>query len=917
MFFTHKARFLSIFIILAMLFSFTNISPAGASSSPKTAMVRTQLQDSSAVPMLTAALVSQTFDYTGGVQTWTVPAGVTQVTLDVFGAKAGDESAIGGNGGRATVAIAVTPGETLTIVVGGMSQSPFLGGSPNGGFNGGGNGGAPFDLPAAYSGSGGGGASDVRIGGTDLAHRVIVAGGGGGAAAVFGPDGPSYGGAGGGLNGSTGNTAYIPYAANGGAGGNQTGSTGSGQAGVGSNAAPSTSTIFNGVGAGGGGGGYYGGAAGSPGTGGGGGSGFGPAGTLFATGVNGGNGKVTISFAINCAAGSYDNGTTCVNADPGYYVASTGATSQTPCEIGFYQPNSGSTSCIPADPGKYAPTTGMIVATNCALGSYQPNAGSSSCILASPGYFVDTISAVAQTLCPVGYTSLAGAVFCEPIDNLSPTASPSQSPAANIAGWNNSDVTVTWNWSDNVGGSGIYYTNCASSNTSSGEGSSILLSATCKDLAGNTGTASFNVNIDKTNPTINANATKADNTPYLAGTWTNQSVTVTYVCNDNGGSGIAAGACPADAVFSSDGITALVGGTTTDNAGNGASTSFGPINIDKTGLVTSAGGPYAGSEGTSIVLNNASAVKTLNPVPVTVTWSVDSALCTFSNVNALKPSLTCKDNGSFTAKLTATDGLNTVSSNAAVTVSNVTPTLSAIAITNALAPINTSINASAIFTDPGSMDTHTASWNWDDGSPSSAGTIVENNGSGTASASHKYTLPGVYVPKLTVTDKDGAVSSQAIYEFLVIYDPSAGFVTGGSTIKVLGAYLANPTATYSGKLGFNSKYKKDGSLESETEFELTGIKFHFHSNNAAWLIVNGYKAEYQGTGTVEGSNHLYGFTVTVIDGQAIGGGGTDKIRLSIWDITNGNTFVYDTQPGSPVTADPSNPIVNGNLMIHK
>jgi hypothetical protein len=365
-------------------------------------------------------------------------------------------------------------------------------------------------------------------------------------------------------------------------------------------------------------------------------------------------------------------------------------------------------------------------------------------------------------------------------------------------------------------------------------------------------------------------------------------------------------------------VTASVNGTATDNAGNSASTSFGPIKIDKTAPVTSAGGAYTGFKGAAIVLNNASAVDALNPGSVTVTWSINSALCSFSNVNAVNPTLTCSDSGSFTATLTASDGLNpAVSSNAIVTVNNIAPTLGAIAITNPLAPVNTAVNASATFTDPGSLDTHTASWNWDDGSPISAGTIVESNGNGTARASHSYTLPGVYVPKLTVTNKNGAASNQATYEFVVIYDPSAGFVTGSSTIKVLGSYLANPTSTYSGKLGFNTKYKKDGTLESETEFELTGVKFHFHSYNAAWMVVNGYKAEYQGTGSVEGSSHLYGFTVSVIDGQAAGGGGIDKIRLSIWDITNGNAFVYDTQPGAPVNADPTNPIVNGNLMIRK
>jgi len=246
-----------------------------------------------------SAPVTVTFNYTGGVQTWTVPANVTQVTIDAFGAQGGNEAAQGGLGGEATATFTVTPGETLTIVVGGIGHSPFNGEDASGGYNGGGNGGAPYNLPLTYSGSGGGGASDVRRGGTDLAHRIIVAGGGGGAADVFGPDGSGYGGAGGGLTGGTGNSAYILYAPSGGAGGNQDGSTGSGQLGIGSNGADNTSTLFNGVGSGGGGGGYYGGAGGSAGTGGGGGSGYGPVGTVFATGVNEGNGVVTITYMVD------------------------------------------------------------------------------------------------------------------------------------------------------------------------------------------------------------------------------------------------------------------------------------------------------------------------------------------------------------------------------------------------------------------------------------------------------------------------------------------------------------------------------------------------------------------------------------------------------------------------------------------
>jgi hypothetical protein len=124
-----------------------------------------------------ASAANLTFSYTGAEQTYTVPAGVTSLYITATGARGGGPTSGYGTGGRgavATGAIAVTPGQTLYIEVGG------IGGQPDGGFNGGGASGSRNGL----SGWGGGGASDVRTvprasAGT-LSSRLIVAGGGGG-----------------------------------------------------------------------------------------------------------------------------------------------------------------------------------------------------------------------------------------------------------------------------------------------------------------------------------------------------------------------------------------------------------------------------------------------------------------------------------------------------------------------------------------------------------------------------------------------------------------------------------------------------------------------------------------------------------------------------------------------------------------
>ena len=134
-----------------------------------------------------AQVTTQTFNFSGTLQTFTVPACVFNLSITAFGAQGGTNSnstTVGGLGGRAIGVLTVTPGTVLNIYVGGTN-----------GYNGGGAAGVCQNSPLSNGGVGGG-ASDVRINGIALANRIIVAGGGGGAG---GDRIPSYGrGAGGG-----------------------------------------------------------------------------------------------------------------------------------------------------------------------------------------------------------------------------------------------------------------------------------------------------------------------------------------------------------------------------------------------------------------------------------------------------------------------------------------------------------------------------------------------------------------------------------------------------------------------------------------------------------------------------------------------------------------------------------------------
>lgn len=199
-----------------------------------------------------------TFGYTGAAQTYVVPDGVTAVQVECWGAEGskggnGDNpGALGGKGGYVKGLLAVTPGETLNIYVGGKTSGY------SGGFNGGGDG--KYGRGRCGYGGGGGGTSDVRRGGTGLNNRRIVGGGGaggGGGGASYRTRVPTEGGGGGlpnGLNASTGGEGGTQSA-----GGDPYSDAGAGTFGVGGDGTQTSAYTDNAGGAGGGGGWYGGG----------------------------------------------------------------------------------------------------------------------------------------------------------------------------------------------------------------------------------------------------------------------------------------------------------------------------------------------------------------------------------------------------------------------------------------------------------------------------------------------------------------------------------------------------------------------------------------------------------------------------------------------------------------------------------
>lgn len=209
-----------------------------------------------AVLMAVACQAQTIYGYTGSSQTYTVPSGITSIRIKLWGAGGGASAntsgsyGAGGGGGYVQADVPVTPGDTLTILVGQggaswNSTEGYAGAAyPNGG-------------QATNFGGGGGGRTEVSKSGL-----LLIAGGGGGGGYQF--DGNAgRGGAGGASTGGIGGSS--PNNAGGGGGTQSSGGTGgSGTASTGNSGSSKQGGAANGanIPGGGGGDGYYGAGAG-------------------------------------------------------------------------------------------------------------------------------------------------------------------------------------------------------------------------------------------------------------------------------------------------------------------------------------------------------------------------------------------------------------------------------------------------------------------------------------------------------------------------------------------------------------------------------------------------------------------------------------------------------------------------------
>lgn len=254
-------------------------------------------------------------------------------------------------------------------------------------------------------------------------------------------------------------------------------------------------------------------------------------------------------------------------------------------------------------------------------------------------------------------------------------------------------------------------------------------------------------------------------------------------------------------------------------------------------------------------------------------------------------------------------------------VNNVAPTI--VSITVPLDPgaitDQSSFSVDVSFTDPAGVndELYTCDFDLDNN-----GTIDAPLGGVTGSFCStplNYALPGVYTVKVTVTDKDGGSDMATATQFIAIYDPAAGFVTGAGWIdSPLGAFAADSTLTGRANFGFVSKYKKGRTIPTgNTRFKFKAGDLNFDSSSYEWMVIAGAKAMYKGVGTINNAGN-FGFQLSAIDAALTPSTNEDLFRIRIFDKDNNHALVYDNKVGeTDPNADSTTALSGGAIKIHQ
>lgn len=211
---------------------------------------------------------------------------------------------------------------------------------------------------------------------------------------------------------------------------------------------------------------------------------------------------------------------------------------------------------------------------------------------------------------------------------------------------------------------------------------------------------------------------------------------------------------------------------------------------------------------------------------------------------------------------------------------------------------------------------------WGDGT---SDTLEPSDGSFVAT--HAYAAAEVYQAAVQLQFIKGGLprfTQNANADFIVIYDPAAGFVTGGGWIESpSGAYTPDDAsdADVTGKanFGFVSRYRRGRTTpDGNATFRFRAANIDFRTRDLEWMVITGARIRMRGTGEFKERPGSFQFQITALDADINPGDAhtADAFRIRIWNETDGviydNALGADDSEGDGGTTE----LGGGSIVIH-